>query len=422
MTKAKWKTKKPEDVCEVMNGGTPKTGTQTFITTQRKKLGELFSFKNGRAFKKEEWSTTGLPIIRIQNLNNLDAPFNYFNGEYENDVLVESGDLLFSWSGTVGTSFGSHLWDREPGVLNQHIYKITFKSDVIKSYAFYALRYITAEIEKSVSGAVGLTHITKEKLIEFTIPVPPLPEQQRIVAILDKAFETIAATKANAEKNLKNARELFDSYLNQVFTQRGEEWTENCLGEMATFRNGINFTKASKGDPIKILGVKDFQNDYWAPIDDLDSIIPDGEVPDADTIQQNDLVFVRSNGNPALIGRCLLIGETPERTTHSGFTIKARLNTSDVVPTFLCHFLKSSLVRQEMIDGGNGVNIKSLNQGTLSRLRIPFPSRSTQTEIVGQIEALQEQTQHLESLYQQKLTALEELKKSIFHQAFSGEL
>jgi len=216
--------------------------------------------------------------------------------------------------------------------------------------------------------------------------------------------------------------ELFDSYLNQVFTQRGEEWTENCLGEMATFRNGINFTKASKGDPIKILGVKDFQNDYWAPIDDLDSIIPDGEVPDADTIQQNDLVFVRSNGNPALIGRCLLIGETPERTTHSGFTIKARLNTSDVVPTFLCHFLKSSLVRQEMIDGGNGVNIKSLNQGTLSRLRIPFPSRSTQTEIVGQIEALQEQTQHLESLYQQKLTALEELKKSILHQAFSGEL
>ena len=74
-----------------------------------KRLGDLFVFKNGRAFKKEEWTTKGLPIIRIQNLNSEDAPFNYFAGEYGQDILVEPGDLLFSWSGTVGSSFGSHL-------------------------------------------------------------------------------------------------------------------------------------------------------------------------------------------------------------------------------------------------------------------------------------------------------------------------
>src|SRR3989338_3942762 len=162
MTKAKWKTKKPEDVCEVMNGGTPKTGTQTFITTQRKKLGELFSFKNGRAFKKEEWSTTGLPIIRIQNLNNLDAPFNYFNGEYENDVLVETGDLLFSWSGTVGTSFGAHLWKKNNGLLNQHIYKLIPKLSIDTRYGYYAISSIIPIIEKQAHGAGGLVHITKE--------------------------------------------------------------------------------------------------------------------------------------------------------------------------------------------------------------------------------------------------------------------
>src|SRR3546814_7106041 len=90
----------------------------------QKRLGDLFIFKNGRAFKKEEWATTGLPIIRIQNLNSKDAPFNHFAGEYSSDIFVEPGDLLFSWSGTVGSYFGSHLWDRQPGVLNQHIFKI----------------------------------------------------------------------------------------------------------------------------------------------------------------------------------------------------------------------------------------------------------------------------------------------------------
>src|SRR3546814_17688956 len=97
---------------------------------QQQRLGELFIFKNGRAFKKEEWATTGLPIIRIQNLNSKDAPFNHFAGEYSSDIFVEPGDLLFSWSGTVGSSFGSHLWDRQPGVLNQHIFKIGFKEQI----------------------------------------------------------------------------------------------------------------------------------------------------------------------------------------------------------------------------------------------------------------------------------------------------
>lgn len=288
------------------------------------------------------------------------------------------------------------------------------------NYYTQSLAYLK-DVDTETTGTTR-KRISRSKLGEVKIPLLPLPEQHRIVAMLDKAFEAIATAKANAEKNLKNARELFESYLNRVFTQRGKGWVEKRLGDMATFRNGINFTKSSKGDLIKILGVKDFQNNYWAPIDDLDSIIPDGDVPDTDTIQQNDLVFVRSNGNPELIGRCLLIGETRERTTHSGFTIKARLNTPDVVPIFLCHFLKSSLVRREMIDGGNGVNIKSLNQGTLSRLRIPFPSQTTQVDIVERFEVLQSETQRLSSLYQQRLKALDELKKSILHQAFSGEL
>lgn len=260
------------------------------------------------------------------------------------------------------------------------------------------------------------------KTIKLAIPNSEA-EQQRIVAILDEAFEAIAAARANAEQNRQNARALFESYLQSVFSQHGDGWTEKPLGEMATFRNGVNFTKSSQGEQIKILGVKDFQDYYWAPLNSLDSIIPDGTLPDTDTLQQNDIVFVRSNGNPELIGRCLLIGEVQERTTFSGFTIRARRFTEEVLPQYLCHFLKSFHIRRELVDGGNGANIRSLNQGALSKLRINFPVElSEQERIVERLETMQSETQHLESLYQHKIAALDELKQSLLQQAFSGQL
>jgi len=176
-----------------------------------KTLGELFDFQNGRGFKKSEWSKSGLPIIRIQNLNSESAPYNYFAGTFDPRILVEDGNLLFSWSGSIGTSFGPHIWQRSSGLLNQHVFKVYPKVPIETSYAHYCLRVITAEIERSVSGAVGLVHITKEKLNRFEIPVPTLEEQKRIVARLDqmraKTVEMVAAydAKLQAAKNLRQS-------------------------------------------------------------------------------------------------------------------------------------------------------------------------------------------------------------------------
>ena len=106
------------------------------------KLDNLFHFKNGRSFKKQEWKERGLPIIRIQNLNDVSQGYNYYEGDYDKLIEVNSGDLLFSWSGTVGSSFGPHIWDREKGVLNQHIYKLSKKQAIDTKYAFYCLKKI----------------------------------------------------------------------------------------------------------------------------------------------------------------------------------------------------------------------------------------------------------------------------------------
>jgi type I restriction enzyme S subunit len=164
--------------------------------------------------------------------------------------------------------------------------------------------------------------------------------------------------------------------------------------------------------------VRSFQNHFFAPLDDLDTVTIDGHLSELDSLRRDDILTVRSNGNVELIGRCILVGDVKEKTSHSGFTIRIRLSNCEVLPKYLCHFMKSAAPRTLLIE----TNIKSLNQGTLSALTIPFPPVSVQTVLVEKLEALSVETQRLVSIYRQKLVALDALKKSLLQQAFSGEL
>jgi len=254
------------------------------------------------------------------------------------------------------------------------------------------------------------------------IPLPPLPEQRRIVGVLDEAFAAIATAKANAEKNLQNAREIFESHLNEVFARKGEGWVERRLGDICAFRNGINYTKESRGERIKIVGVRNFQQNFSVPLNDLDEVTIDGVLDDLDLLKPGDLLAVRSNGNVALIGRTLFADKIAGRISHSGFTIRIRLSSENVLPKYLCFFMKSPRTRTRLADGGTGTNIKSLNQGMLSALKIPLPPSGVQKAVATQLDALSAETRRLAAIYSRKLAALEELKQALLHRAFSGEL
>jgi type I restriction enzyme, S subunit len=295
------------------------------------------------------------------------------------------------------------------------------KENIDLDYLNYSL--MSVDFKKYVAGA-AIPHIYFKDYKNEPFLWMPLPEQQRIVSILDECFATIDKAKANAEQNLKNAKELFESYLQGVFENKGDGWEEMSLGEFATFRNGMNFTKSSKGDEIRIVGVKDFQDNFWVPFDELESVVLDGNLNEIDELKENDIIAVRSNGNPALIGRTLLAGEVEGKISHSGFTIRIRLNSTDkVLPIYLCRYLKTQKTRRELVEKGNGVGIKSLNQGSLSSLVIPYPKAlKEQQAIVRQLDALRAETQKLEAIYQKKMKDLEELKKSILQKAFTGEL
>ena len=167
------------------------------------RLGQALELVNGRAFKPSDWTSTGLPIVRIQNLNNPTSSFNRYDGKVKDKFLIDTGDFLISWSGTPGTSFGAHIWERGPAVLNQHIFKAIVIGDAFEiPFLKLAINSRLLELIGQAHGGVGLQHITKPKLEAVVLTLPPLAEQHRIVAKVDELMalcDRLDAARAERE-------------------------------------------------------------------------------------------------------------------------------------------------------------------------------------------------------------------------------
>ena len=343
------------------------------------------------------------------------------------DRFIRVGDVLINSTGvgTLGRVAQVRVEPPEPTTVDTHVTIVRPEPERFYSDFFgYMLILIEDEIAKSGAGASGQTELARATLRNnFTVSFPAsLPEQQRIVTILDEAFAGLATASAIAAKNLKNARELVSSYVGSAFAQRNADWREVQLGAIAEFKNGLNFTKSSKGETVRIVGVRDFQNKFWVPTQDLDSVQIDGGLSEAYELREGDVLTVRSNGNKQLIGRCMVAKEVIERTSHSGFTIRIRVTTPQVDPVYLTHFLKTREVRKALVESGDGAQISNLNQQALNALKVAFPPVDQQLEIVDRISAVEAEASHLEEQYQAKINQLSALKQSILQKAFAGEL
>ena len=338
------------------------------------KLGDVATYINGYAFKPEDRGEVGLPIIRIQDLTGNAYDLGFYNGDYPKRIEINDGDVLISWS----ASLGVYVWNRGRALLNQHIFKVQFdKVNIDESYFVYAVRQKLAEMAMKTHGAT-MKHIVKKDFEETLIPYPSLKKQIEIGTNLDKIANIIVARKQQLEllDELVKARfvEMFgDPVINE------KEWVTKPLLDMGICKNGMNFHYNDCGVEINCLGVGDFKN--LSVIDNTEqlSTVLLNEMPSEEyLLKDDDIVFVRSNGNKALVGRSVAVypGDIP--ITFSGFCIRYRKQDDAVTIPYLLRVLKTDSIRRKM--AGRGANIQNLNQQILGNLIIPVPPIELQNQ------------------------------------------
>ncbi len=173
------------------------------------RIGAITELVNGKAFKPSDWTPIGLPIVRIQNLNNPDSPYNRYDGDCDSKFLLYGGELLFAWSGTPGTSFGAHIWNGGKALLNQHIFNVRFsKLNLDINYFELSINQSVLSLIDLAHGSAGLQHVTKGTFESVLIPIPPLTEQRKIVERVDQLMPLV-----EEYGSLEDAREALDAAL-----------------------------------------------------------------------------------------------------------------------------------------------------------------------------------------------------------------
>ncbi len=200
---------------------------------QFERIGNLMELINGRAFKPTEWALKGYPIIRIQNLNDRNAPFNYCNFDVEKKFYVKDNDLLIGWSGTPGTSFGAFIWDRGDAVLNQHIFKAEqYHKLVLAEYLKLAINSSLNEMIARAHGGVGLQHITKGKFEQIPLPIPPVSEQKRIVTKVNELMVLCVQLEKQQTNHLKTHQQLVKTLLETLIQAKDADEVQGAWRQL----------------------------------------------------------------------------------------------------------------------------------------------------------------------------------------------
>lgn len=391
-----------------------------------KPLGELCNLINGRAFKPSDWGSAGRPIVRIQNLNDAKKPFNYFNGRVAPNHLIDTGEVLLSWSGTPGTSFGCFRWERGPGVLNQHIFKVIVDEAQIDSDFFIAA--VNSRLEEMISkahGGVGLRHITKSKLEAIYLPVPPLPEQRRIFARIKECMERVEEVGNLSNDSLAEADAVLPAMLNEAFTAASKKYRTATIGNLAIetrYGTSRKCDPKPKGIPILRIpnvmgGFVNFNNIKYCELDRSERMKVE--------LTDGDLLFVRTNGSRDLVGRCAIYESNGGVSPHgfASYLIRVRLDTSRILPHFLAFFLNSTQGREALDErrrtSAGQFNINSENLRTIC---LPVPPVEKQQEMIQYLQSHQTAIEEVRGGMRASLDEKSHLRDAILRKAFAGEL
>ena len=304
---------------------------------------------------------------------------------------------------------------------NQAVCGILPNDKFIPEFLFY---FLLAKKDELVAQATGNAqpNISQSKIKNTEVPVPPLPEQQHIVGILDKAFAGLAVAVANAEKNLQNARAFFESHLQSVFTQRGAGWEEKPLEDIADSDCSLSYGIVQPGEEfdegMPVVRPTDLTQKVirLSGLKRIDPKLAGGYKRTA--LQGGELLLcVRGSTGVVSIASPELVGANVTRGI-----VPIRFNRSLLLPEFGFYLIKSGSIQGQIREKTYGAALMQINIRDLRVISLSFPSLKEQATIAANLDALTTETERLAAIYERKLAALLELKKSLLHQAFGGEL
>jgi type I restriction enzyme S subunit len=387
---------------------------------QTKTLGDVCDFEGGSQPPKSEFIYDEKPgyvrFLQIRDFGS-DKNITYIRHSKKNR-LCDENDILI---GRYGASVGKILTGKS-GAYNVALMKTIPNLEVLDQSWFYHF-LVSDEFQTpllNVADRSAQAGFSKDDIYNFPVPVPPLAEQQRIVGLLDEAFEGLATAKANAEENLQNARTLFESHLQSVFTQRGPGWVEKSLEELGTITSSKRIFKSEyveSGVPFyRTKEIKQLANGRDITTELFISEARYNEIKERFGVPKEGDILLTAIGT---IGEIWVVEGDNDFYFKDGNVLWLNEFTS-INPGFLRYVLVSFVESLNKMAHGSAYSALPIQR--LNAHRIFLPSKAEQEEIVATLDALTDETQRLAHLYERKLSALEALKKSLLHQAFTGEL
>lgn len=393
--KTGWEVKKLGDVCDIVNGGTPDTkvkeywdGKNLWITPKDMgKLNSIFVEETERKITDSGLKNSSAKLLPI------------------NSIILSSRAPI-----------GYLAINKKPISTNQGCKGIIPKNVLDFLFLYYFLKK-SVELLNGLGSGTTFKELSGSKLAEVIIHLPPLPEQKHIVAILDEAFESITKAKENAEKNLKNAKEIFESYLSEIFLNN--DWEKTNLGKynevVVGYVGPISKEYTHNPEDVLLLSTKNVHFD-GINLDKLTYV--NKKFHDANKKSQltpGDILVSRhgESGQAAVIPN-----EIKQAHALNVIVIK---KSKDIDSKYIAYLLNSKIL-DKIHSSKKGSVQKIINTSIIKELIIPLPPIREQQELVKKLGILSQETKKLEAIYTQKLADLEELKKSILAKAFNGEL
>ncbi|EFP0980656.1 restriction endonuclease subunit S [Campylobacter jejuni] len=384
------------------------------------KLKDCATFINGMAFKPIDWDVKGLPIVRIQNLTGTNKIFNYYSKEYNPKFEINNGDLLISWS----ASLGVFIWNNGKAILNQHIFKVVFnKIEINKKYFYFCILDVLEEISEKTHGS-AMRHITKGNFDNIEILLPPLKEQERIVGILDESFAKIDESIKILEQNLLNLDELMQSALQKAFNPLKDNAKENYKlpqgWEWKSLGDISNYGKTSQVKPSQLKG-----NDWILELEDIEK--ESGVLLQKVLFQdrQSKSNKIKFNKGDILFGTLRPYLKKVIIANDNGACSSEIMPFStgnSIANHFIYYYLFANFLHDRISSLTYGARMPRLGTKDGKSLQIPLPPLKEQEQIAEHLDFVFEKAKALKELYTKELKDYEELKQSLLDKAFKGEL